>query len=120
DGTLYIASDGLPGLGGLDVFKIEDGKPVNMGVPVNSSGDDFGIFFQDALTGYISSNREGGKGGDDIYAIAKSVRKLVNFFVDGTVYQRRDKDKQQVVVPNTQVVLQDNSGQKIAETTADA
>lgn len=120
DGTLYIASDGLPGLGGLDVFKIEEGKPVNMGVPVNSSGDDFGIFFQDAFTGYISSNRQGGKGGDDIYAIAKSARKLVNFFVDGTVYQRRDKDKQQTVVPNTPVVLQDARGQKIAETTADA
>ncbi len=119
DGTLYIASDGLPGLGGLDVFKIEEGKPVNMGIPVNSSGDDFGIFFQDAFSGYISSNREGGKGGDDIYAIARSARKLVNFFVDGTVYQRREKDKQQAVVPNIPVVLQDNRGQKIAETTAD-
>ncbi|WP_299706072.1 OmpA family protein [uncultured Pontibacter sp.] len=120
DGTLYIASDGLPGLGGLDIFKIEDGKPVNMGIPVNSSGDDFGIFFQDAFTGYLSSNREGGLGGDDIYAISRSARKLVNFFVDGTVYQRRDKDKQQTVVPNIPVVLQDARGQKLAETKADA
>ncbi|MDX5419919.1 MAG: OmpA family protein [Hymenobacteraceae bacterium] len=120
DGTLYVASDGLPGLGGLDIFKIENGKPVNMGTPVNSSGDDFGIFFQDAYTGYISSNREGGKGGDDIYAISKSARKLVNFFVDGTVYQRRDKDKQQTVLPNIPVVLQDERGQKLAETKADS
>ncbi|WP_018476446.1 OmpA family protein [Pontibacter roseus] len=120
DGTLYVASDGLPGLGGMDLFRIEDGKPVNMGTPVNSSGDDFGIFFQDDYSGYLSSNREGGKGGDDIYAISKSRRKLVNFFVDGTVYQRRDKDKQQTVVPNITVVLQNEQGQKLAEAKADA
>lgn len=120
DGTLYVASDGLPGLGGMDLFRIEDGKPVNMGTPINSSGDDFGVFFQNAFTGYLSSNREGGKGGDDIYAFSKSQRKLVNFFVDGTVYQRRDKDKQQTVVPNTPVVLQGEGGQKLAETRADA
>jgi outer membrane protein OmpA-like peptidoglycan-associated protein len=120
DGALYVASDGLPGLGGMDLFRIEDGKPVNMGTPINSSGDDFGVFFQNAFTGYLSSNREGGKGGDDIYAFSKSQRKLVNFFVDGTVYQRRDKDKEQKVVPNTPVVLQDDRGQKLAETRADA
>jgi outer membrane protein OmpA-like peptidoglycan-associated protein len=120
DGMLYIASDGLPGLGGLDIFRIEDGKPVNMGTPVNSSGDDFGIFFQNAFTGYLSSNREGGKGGDDIYAFSRSQRKLVNFFVDGTLYQRRKKDKQQAVVPNTTVVLQGEGGQKLGETKTDA
>ncbi|MHC2991117.1 hypothetical protein OB13_05790 [Pontibacter sp. HJ8] len=120
DGTLYVASDGLPGLGGMDLFRIEDGTPVNMGTPINSSGDDFGVFFQNAFTGYLSSNREGGKGGDDIYAFSKSQRKLVNFFVDGTVYQRRDKDKEQTVVPNMPVVLQNDRGQKLAETKADA
>ncbi|WP_242926343.1 OmpA family protein [Pontibacter vulgaris] len=120
DGTLYIASDGLPGLGNLDLFRIENGKPVNLGAPVNSPGDDFSIYFKDGLTGYFSSNREGGKGGDDLYSFAKLQRKLVNFFVDGTVFQRREGAKQQTIVPNQLVVLQDDKGKKLREVNADA
>ncbi|QCR25148.1 hypothetical protein C1N53_18035 [Pontibacter sp. SGAir0037] len=120
DGTLYIASDGLPGLGGLDLFRIEEGKPVNLGSTMNSSGDDFGIFFKDGVSGYFSSNREGGKGGDDIYAFNKTDRKQVIFFVDGTIFQRRDGSQQQSVVPNTRVVLQSERNQVISDTTSDA
>ncbi|HEY4651084.1 MAG TPA: OmpA family protein [Pontibacter sp.] len=120
DGTLYIASDGLPGLGNLDLFRVENGKPVNMGAPVNSPGDDFSIYFQNATRGFFSSNREGGKGGDDLYGFVKSQRKQVNFFVDGTVYLRREGAKQQTIVPNQVVVLQNERGQKIKETTSDA
>ncbi len=120
DGTLYIASDGLPGLGNLDIFRIENGKPVNMGPPVNSPGDDFSIFFENSLTGFFSSNREGGKGGDDLYRFSKSARKLVNFFVDGTVMQRREKAKQATIVPGQLVVLQDEKGNKLREVKADA
>ncbi len=116
--TLYIASDGLPGLGGLDLFRIEEGKPVNMGEPINSNSDDFGIFFRDSSTGYFSSNREGGKGGDDIYAFMKVQRKRVVFFVDGTVYQRRDGSEEQAVVPDIPVILQDERGQRINGTVA--
>ncbi|MBC5774502.1 OmpA family protein [Pontibacter sp. KCTC 32443] len=120
DGTLYIASDGLPGLGNLDLFRVDNGKPVNMGTPVNSPGDDFSIYFQSTTRGFFSSNREGGKGGDDLYSLVKSQRKLVNFYVDGTVYLRREKDKKQTIVPNQLVVLQNDKGQKIKETTSDA
>lgn len=72
---LYFASNGHCGYGGLDIFKTEkvDGKwqkPVNLRTPVNSPYDDFGIVLLDELWhGYISSNRKGSKGGDDIYKI---------------------------------------------------
>ncbi|RDV13897.1 hypothetical protein DXT99_17220 [Pontibacter diazotrophicus] len=120
DGTIYVASDGLPGLGRLDLFRIEDGKPVNMGQPINSPGDDFGIFVGAGNTGFFSSNREGGKGGDDLYRFVRSDIRLVNFFVDGTLYQQREGASQRTVVPNETVVLQDASGQSLRETTTDA
>lgn len=74
DNYLFFASDGHPGLGGLDVFasKINaDGsleKPVNLGSPINTPADDFS-FYIDVVTqkGFVSSNRAGGHGGDDIY-----------------------------------------------------
>jgi peptidoglycan-associated lipoprotein len=74
--TLYFSSDFHPGMGGLDVFKAEmnaDGKftkaPENMKYPMNSPADDFGIVFEGKKQrGYFSSNREGGKGSDDIWS----------------------------------------------------
>ncbi|MCW5518302.1 OmpA family protein [Aureitalea sp. L0-47] len=75
NGTLYFASDGHMGIGMLDVFMAEAsgsgfGNVTNMGKGVNSSDDDFAFVFDPAtMTGYVSSNREGGKGSDDIYAI---------------------------------------------------
>ena len=76
DGTLYFTSDALIGFGGFDVFKAElsdsgiarDAE--NMGLPINSAGDDFGFLVQtDTNTGYISSNRDGNRGSasDQIY-----------------------------------------------------
>lgn len=74
DGTLYYASDGLPGLGGLDVFatKLEAGgswtEPKNIGAPLNSARDDFSfIINEENSAGYFASNRKGGLGDDDIY-----------------------------------------------------
>ena len=74
DGTLYFSSTGHIGLGGLDIFKSEqdkDGKyvsVVNMKGPINSSSDDFGFIVErETERGYLTSNRKGGKGGDDIY-----------------------------------------------------
>lgn len=74
DSILYFSSDGLPGLGGLDVFeaKIIDSevKSVkNLGYPINEMKDDFAFIINTDLTaGYFSSDRPGGKGGDDIYS----------------------------------------------------
>jgi len=75
--TLYYSSDGLPGLGGLDVFftGMNNGsfaKVRNVGIPVNSGADDFAFTInEETESGFVSSNRMGGKGGDDIYAIKK-------------------------------------------------
>lgn len=80
DGTLYFSSNGLPGVGGLDIFTatpISTGDTTiwasasNLGAPFNSLKDDFG-FITDVTktTGYLSSSRDGGKGGDDIYCFS--------------------------------------------------
>ena len=72
DGSLYFSSDGHPGMGGLDLFVAHGSKqewsvPENLRYPFNSPRDDFSILWTDAEGGYLASNREGGKGLDDIY-----------------------------------------------------
>ena len=69
---LYFSSNGLSGMGGLDVFYTSRSSqwweiPVNLQSPFNSPKDDFGVLFLSDKEGYLSSNRSGGKGGDDIY-----------------------------------------------------
>jgi len=90
DGSLYYSSDGLPGMGGLDIFHaalLSENKwanPTNMGSPINSEGDDFGITYDGNHTrGYLSSNRQGGKGSDDIYSFYLPP---ILFVMEGTVY----------------------------------
>ena len=74
NGELYFASNGHPGFGGLDLqkaIKDESGNwvVVNMGVPFNSEGDDFGICFAyDSESGFFSSNRKDKKGYDKVYS----------------------------------------------------
>ncbi|HPE87481.1 MAG TPA: OmpA family protein [Bacteroidales bacterium] len=73
DSTLYFASNGHPGMGGLDIYisQKKEGKfgtPENIGSPMNTSYDDFGlVFLPGKEEGYFSSNRKGGRGGDDIF-----------------------------------------------------
>jgi peptidoglycan-associated lipoprotein len=77
NGDLYFSSDGQLGMGGLDIFKCplvdaktwKFGTPENLKYPLNSSGDDFGIVFDGKKEkGYLTSNREGTKGADDIWS----------------------------------------------------
>jgi peptidoglycan-associated lipoprotein len=73
DGTLYFSSDGLIGMGGLDIFKAvaqPDNSWVvqNMKSPVNSSADDFGIIFENGNERGIFSSTRKGRGNDDLYA----------------------------------------------------
>jgi outer membrane protein OmpA-like peptidoglycan-associated protein/tetratricopeptide (TPR) repeat protein len=88
--TLYYSSDGLPGMGGLDIFKApkvyERWKdPVNLKAPLNSGGDDFGLVtdpfanLKDSIQqiGFICSNRKGSKGSDDIYRYSKKIPKKI-------------------------------------------
>jgi len=74
EGRLFFSSDGHVGFGLLDIYStvLDENNMIidviNLGKPVNSENDDFGFFaHEDGINGYISSNREGGKGGDDIY-----------------------------------------------------
>lgn len=110
DGKLYFSSDGHPGLGKLDIFVATRSQGVirveNMGVPINSSADDFGLTFPEPNRGYMASNRPGGKGDDDIYLVETGAdapktpgdsttiaqnppkpgsTKLVRYFLAGTV-----------------------------------
>ena len=77
DGYLYFSSNGLPGMGGLDLFRVElgaDGLPIgepqNLKSRINSQNDDFNLVLRPGglQEGYFVSNREGGKGGDDIWS----------------------------------------------------
>ena len=90
ENQLYFASDGHPGLGGMDVFVAQlypngsFGPVINMGEPINSSMDDFAFFYDPKeKKGFVSSNRPGGKGADDIYLFAE---KQCNQTIQGKVY----------------------------------
>ena len=110
DGSLYFSSNGHPGLGGLDILvaKREEGKMVieNLGPPINTSSDDFGIFLFTPDKGFFTSNREGGKGDDDIYTFINNDPnlKIVNYFLTGTTHTI-DEDGNEKILPNTSVLL---------------
>ena len=86
DSKLYFASDGHAGLGSLDVFiaskdTLRNITIENLGYPINSSYDDFGLSFISPEVGYFCSDRPGGKGNDDIYyfAFSPDSRKRVDY-----------------------------------------
>lgn len=120
-GMLFFASDGHVGLGGLDVFfsqvtKNGYGAIKNAGAPVNSSKDDFALILDKEMKiGYFSSNREGGKGSDDLYGFNLlkkfSFQKTISGFV---------KDRSGSTVPNSTVTLQDGQGNPMGTVTSGA
>jgi len=87
---LFFASDGHIGLGGLDIYVVEKASESdemswidrkNIGKPFNSKKDDFGFYIDAAEeSGYLSSNRKGSLGADDIYSWKKSDKKDDNLF----------------------------------------
>ena len=90
DNTLYFSSNGHLGLGGLDVFysKNVDGKwsnVRNVGLPVNSNSDDFAFKMgEDCTNGFVSSNRAGGVGSDDVYAV-KKIKPLCDILLESII-----------------------------------
>jgi outer membrane protein OmpA-like peptidoglycan-associated protein len=115
NGKMYFSSDGHPGYGMLDIFVVNrvNGKTVveNLGQPVNSTADDFGLFLFKPDRGFFTSNREGGKGDDDIYTFVNEDPnlKVVNYFLEGITYMTR-KDSTREILPNTKVSLLDPEG----------
>jgi peptidoglycan-associated lipoprotein len=117
--TLYFASTGMLGMGGLDIYKITadkngvfTGQAENLKYPLNSPHDDFGIIFDgNKDRGYLSSDREGGKGEDDIYSFY--LPPLV-FNVSGTVTNALDKTP----VPNCPIIIKGSDG-TLAQSAAD-
>jgi outer membrane protein OmpA-like peptidoglycan-associated protein len=116
NGKLYFSSDGQSGYGMLDIFVVNraNGKTVveNLGQPVNSPADDFGIFLFKADRGFFTSNRDGGKGDDDIYTFINEDPNLrvVNYFLQGITYMTR-KDSTREILPNTKVSLLGQDGE---------
>ncbi|MBC8757693.1 PD40 domain-containing protein [Kordia sp. YSTF-M3] len=125
DNRLYFASDGHVGLGGLDVF-VSDldttnnfGNVYNLGKPINSPQDDFTFIINEATgTGYFASNREGGKGDDDIYSLTRTEPILTKCTqtVEGVVLDENTSEP----IPNAKVLLLDTGNNRLAEANAAA
>ena len=122
ENELYFASDGHPGLGGLDIFMSRlnaDGtfdKPLNIGTPANSPQDDF-AYLIDTKTrkGFLSSNRDGGKGFDDIYKFLETRKLICEQLLSGIVTDLETGE----ILPNTKVTLFDDKFNKIKEVMSD-
>ncbi|KAF2081867.1 OmpA family protein [Flavobacterium sharifuzzamanii] len=125
DNKLYFSSDGHLGYGSLDVFVSEINgndysKPVNIGLPLNSNLDDF-AFNIDSSTkeGFFASNREGGKGSDDIYQFKETKDLIVEDckqFITGII---TDIDTQ-LALENATVLLQDSENKTLNTITTSA
>ena len=112
DNVLYYSSDGIPGLGGLDIFAVKfnaDGstsKPVNIGMPGNSADDDFCfVFNSDSKIGFLTSNRPGGKGKDDIYSFHED--KPLLFSCQKNIKGIVKDAKTKAIIANAKVILSD-------------
>jgi peptidoglycan-associated lipoprotein len=133
DGKLYFASDGHAGLGGLDLFQAtrKNGEITveHLGIPLNSSYDDFALIPIDSTKGYVTSNRVGGKGDDDIYfyentqptkkyqeeppIVTKkdSTKKVIRYYLTGNI-----SNMQELPLEDVKVAILDADGNALEET----
>ena len=122
ENELYFATDGHPGIGGLDIFMAgmnADGsfkKPINIGAPANSPQDDF-AYLIDTKTrkGFLTSNREGGKGYDDIYKFLETRKLVCEQVLSGVVTDLETGE----ILANTKVTLLDDKFNTIKEAFSD-
>jgi peptidoglycan-associated lipoprotein len=134
DGKLYFSSDGHAGIGGLDLFSATrvngEIKVEHLGTPLNSRFDDFGLVAIDSTKGYFASNRDSGKGDDDIYyyentqpgkkyevppvevvKVEPPKKKLIRYFLAGNITDINNQSLDSVKVS----ILDNTSGQAIEE-----
>lgn len=122
ENELYFATDGHPGLGGLDIFMSRmntDGtfkEPINIGAPANSPQDDF-AYLIDTKTrkGFLTSNRTGGKGYDDIYKFLETRKLICEQILSGIVTDLETGE----ILANTKVTLFDDKFNLIKEIFSD-
>lgn len=113
DSTLFFASTGHPGLGGMDLFYTRvsiagPGKVNNLGYPMNTSFNDHGLVFINDSVGFFTSDRPGGQGSDDIYGCTVRPPKM---FIDGTVIDKVTRNP----VEGSVIVLKDEKGEIIGD-----
>ncbi len=111
DSVFYFSSNGHPGYGGLDIFRAEQTpsggwKVTNMGTPVNSASDDFGMTFGEGESGFFSSNRGDNRGYDHLYSFELPELKIL---ISGWVL---DRDEEPVPNAVIRIVGNDGSNQK--------
>ena len=111
--TLYFASDGHPGMGGLDLFKATldstgHWQVENMKAPINSAGDDFGITFAGSREkGFFSSNRNDARGYDHLYSFELPI---ITVFIEGIV---SDVDENPIEGATVRIVGRDGLNEKV-------
>lgn len=125
DNELYFASDGQPGLGGLDVFitkipkdgSLEFKKVLNVGEEANSPKDDFALIIDSKTKrGFLSSNRDGGQGSDDIYKFLETRPIWCEQVLFGVVTDANTK----AILPGAKLILFDEKFKQLKDTIADA
>lgn len=121
--TLYFSSNGHVGMGGLDIFRANGAKsnfgtPKNLEYPVNSASDDFAFLIvqedKDSKQGYLSSNRVGGQGSDDIYSFHYA-RPPIRIILEGITRSKTTGD----ILAESTVTLFGPNGQIIAKKLSD-
>lgn len=116
---LYFSSTGWPGMGSLDIFSAKGekqnwSKPQNLKFPVNSAADDFAFIAivntGDVINGYISSNRKGGVGNDDIYSFSyNDVAPQLILTLKGEVLNKKNRE----IIPAANVTLYNSASREI-------
>ncbi|MEI8204125.1 MAG: OmpA family protein [Bacteroidota bacterium] len=121
--VLYFSSNGLDGMGGLDIFKVfldENGKPkgtvYNLGAPINSTFDDFGIvLYPGSDSGYFCSNFGNKNNDDDIYSFSLDKPILMEIDIKGVITDKNTKE----IIPGAKVILKELNGKIVDKVITD-